>query len=157
IVLLGLVGLIAADQLSRPAPPDPAAFIARAARHDVRIRRDTWGVPHILGKTDADVAFGLGFAHSEDDFATIQDVALATRGTLAASEGAKAAPGDYLVRAMRVWETVNAKYDRELPADVKMVLEAYADGVNYYAALHPSAVKAGLLPLTGRDIAAGFV
>ena len=157
LVVFALAGVIISDRLAQPAAPDPAILIAKAARYNVHIVRDNFGVPHVFGETDADVGFGIGFAHSEDDFATIQDVALATRGTLAASEGAKAAPGDYLVRAMRVWDTVNAKYDRELPADVKMVLEAYADGVNYYAALHPGAVKAGLLPLTGRDIAAGFV
>jgi penicillin amidase/acyl-homoserine-lactone acylase len=57
---------------------------------------------------------------------------------------------------MRVWETVNGKY-ATLPADLRRVLEAYADGVNYYAALNPSRVKPHLLPLTGKDIAAGFV
>ncbi len=157
LVALGLV--IVSDRMAQPVEPDASAFIAKAARYNVHIVRDNFGVPHIFGKTDADVGFGIGFAHSEDDFATIQDVALATRGTLAASEGAKAAPGDYLVHAMRVWETIDARYDRDLPADVKRVLEAYADadGVNYYAAIHPGAVKAGLLPLTGKDIAAGFV
>jgi penicillin amidase/acyl-homoserine-lactone acylase len=157
LVVLGLAGVIISDRIAQPAAPDLATFVAKAALYDVHVVRDNWGVPHVFGKTDGDVGFGIGFAHSEDDFSTIQDVALATRGTLAASEGAKAAPGDYLVHAMRVWETVNAKYDSELPADVKAVLEAYADGVNYYAALHPDAVKPGLLPLTGKDIAAGFV
>jgi acyl-homoserine-lactone acylase len=161
-VLLGLIFLAAAaviltDRMAQPKEPDPATMIAKAGAYHARIVRDDYGVPHIFGHSDADVAFGLGFAHSEDDFATIQDVALATRGRLAASEGAKAAPGDYLVHAMHVWETIDARYDRDLPADVKRVLEGYADGVNYYAALHPDAVKSGLLPLTGKDIAAGFV
>src|ERR1700749_3767513 len=157
VVLVVLAIIIVGDRIAQPAAPDDATLIAKAARYHVRIVRDNFGVPHVFGHTDADVGFGIGFAHSEDDFATIQDVALATRGTLAASEGIKAAPGDYIVHAMRVWETINARYDRDLPADVRSVLEAYADGVNYYAALHPGAVKAGLLPLTGKDIAAGFV
>ncbi|HTP77871.1 MAG TPA: acylase [Rhizomicrobium sp.] len=157
LVLLALAGIIASDWLAQPPPPDPALLIAKAAKYDVRIRRDSWGVPHILGRTDADVAFGLGFAHSEDDFATIQEVALATRGQLAASEGVKGATTDYLVRLFRVWETVNARYEKDLPADVRKVAESYADGVNYYAALHPDKVTAGLLPLTGKDIVAGFV
>ena len=144
-ILVALTAVIVSDRLAQPVAPDPAALIARAAHYDVHIVRDNYGVPHIFGKTDADVGFGIGFAHSEDDFATIQDVALATRGELAASEGAKAAPGDYLVHATRVWETVNAKYDRELPADVKSVLQAYADGVNYYAALHPGVGQGGLI------------
>ena len=157
IVLVGLAGVIAADRLAQPAPPDPALFIARAAQYDVHIRRDSWGVPHVLGKTDADVAFGLGFAHSEDDFATIQDVALASRGQLAASAGLKGATTDYLVHLFRVWENIDARYTTDLPPDVRRVIEAYADGVNYYAALHPEKLKDGLLPLTGKDVAAGFV
>jgi penicillin amidase/acyl-homoserine-lactone acylase len=156
-IAIALVWLVASDRLGQPSAPDPAVLIAKAAHYHVRIVRDNFGVPHIFGHTDADVGFGIGFAHSEDDFATIQDVALATRGQLAASEGVKAAPTDYIVHALRVWETIDARYERDLPSDVKRVLEAYADGVNYYAALHPGQVKRGLLPLTGKDIAAGFV
>jgi penicillin amidase/acyl-homoserine-lactone acylase len=151
-----LLFVVVSDRVGRPSPPDPAVLIARAGAYHVRIVRDNFGVPHIIGKRDVDVAFGLAFAHSEDDFATIQDVALATRGELAASEGLKAAPTDYIVHLMRVWETVDTKYST-LPADVRAILEAYADGVNYYAALHPDKTKDGLLPLTGRDVAAGFV
>jgi acyl-homoserine-lactone acylase len=157
IVVAALGVVIVADRMAQPAPPDLVALIARAAKYDVRIRRDSWGVPHVLGKTDADVAFGLGFAHSEDDFATIQEVALASRGTLAAAEGLKGATTDYLVHLFRVWENVNARYERDLPADVRRVAEAYADGVNYYGALHPDKVRGDLLPLTGRDVVAGFV
>jgi penicillin amidase/acyl-homoserine-lactone acylase len=157
LVLLALGGAILMDRMSRPGEPDPATLVAKAARYHVHIVRDDYGVPHVFGHTDADTAFGIGYAHSQDDFATIQNVALATRGELAASEGAGAAPGDYLVHAMRVWETIDARYDRDIPDDVKRVLVGYADGVNYYAALHPSVVKRGLLPLTGKDIAAGFV
>lgn len=131
--------------------------LAKAAQYHVVIRRDTYGVPHVEGPTDADVAFGFGYAHSEDDFKTIQDVALAVRGRLAASEGVKAAPGDYLVHLMRVWPTVNALYTRQLPASFRRTLQAYADGVNCYAARHPDQVKPGFTPLTGRDVAAGFV
>ena len=50
--------------------------------YDVTIYRDIWGVPHIYGNTDEDVAFGLAYAHSEDDFKSIQTVLIATRGSL---------------------------------------------------------------------------
>ena len=49
---------------------------------DVEIVRDSYGVPHIYGKTDADVAYGLAWAHSEDDFKTIQEAYLAGNGLL---------------------------------------------------------------------------
>jgi acyl-homoserine-lactone acylase len=156
LLIGGLSAIILIDRLSQPPEPNPQIFIAKAAQYHARIVRDNFGVPHIFGHRDADVAFGFGFAHSEDDFATIQDVALATRGTLAASAGIDAAKTDYVVHLLHVWKTVNAGY-ASLPADVRAVCEAYADGVNYYAALHPEQRKRGLLPLTGKDIVAGFV
>jgi acyl-homoserine-lactone acylase len=156
VIVAAWVASVIENRLGQPSPAERSRIVARAGTYRVHIVRDRFGVPHVFGRSDADVAFGIGFAHSEDDFATIEDAALATRGTLAASEGIKAAPTDYIVHLMRVWETVNAKYG-SLPEDVRHVLEAYADGVNYYAVLHPSNVKSGLLPLTGKDIAAGFV
>jgi penicillin amidase/acyl-homoserine-lactone acylase len=157
LLLATVLGMIVIDRSAQPPPPARETLIAKAAQYHVRIRRDSWGVPHIRGRHDADVAFGLGFAQSEDDFATLQDITLASRGTLAASDGMDAATTDYLVRLFRVWENVNARYATDLPLDVRRVVEAYADGVNYYAALHPDAVKSGALPFTGKDIVAGFV
>jgi acyl-homoserine-lactone acylase len=157
LVLVGLIAVIAHDRLSQPPAPAGAALIAQAARYHARIQRDHFGVPHISGPTDSDVAFGLGFAHSEDDFATIQQAALIARGESASVEGAKGAVTDYLVRLLKVRETVSSQYDSVLPADARAVLQAYADGVNYYAALHPEKVERGLLPMTGQDVAAGFV
>jgi acyl-homoserine-lactone acylase len=157
LLLVGLLAVIAQDRLSQPPAPARATLIAQAARYHARIQRDHYGVPHISGPTDPDVAFGFGFAHSEDDFATIQDAALSAGGALASVEGAQGAVTDYLVRLLKVHETVASQYDSALPADDRAVLQAYADGVNYYAALHMEKVEPGLLPMTGQDVAAGFV
>jgi len=157
LVLVALAGVIIADRLSQPPAPSRSSLVAAASRYHARIQRDHFGVPHISGPTDADVAFGFGFAHSEDDFATIQEAALTSRGQLASVEGAKGAVTDYLVQLLKVRQTVASQYDTALPADVRAVMQAYADGVNYYAALHPDKVAPGLLPLTGQDVAAGFV
>ncbi len=156
LVVLAAAGLIVIDQASLPKAPARQALLDKAKAYDVRIRRDDWGVPHVLGKTDADAAFGLGYAQSEDDFATLQDVVLATRGVLARDKGKAAAPTDYVTALLDVWPTTNAHYG-ELPAELRKIMEAYADGVSVYAAKHPEKVKAGLLPLTGHDIEAGFV
>lgn len=134
---------------------DPAPLIAKAAAYDALIERDGFGVPHISGARDADVAFGIGYAHSEDDFTTIAEALLVTRGIAAETKGSEAAPGDYLVRLLRVWETVDAGYETRIAPETLAVLEAYADGINLYAAQHPEQVPAGLIPVTGRDVAAG--
>jgi penicillin amidase/acyl-homoserine-lactone acylase len=135
---------------------DPAPLLDAARRYRVRILRDEFGVPHIYGETDADVAYGLAFAHAEDDFATLQTVALATRGRLASVEGLASAPIDYMVRLMGVWERVEARYQTDLMPETRAIAEAHAAGFNHYAALHPDQVLPGVVPLTGKDVVAGF-
>ena len=123
----------------------------------MRILRDKWGVPHVFGKTDADVAFGLAYAHAEDDFETISEALLSGRGELAASGDIKGIPVDYLVHVLRIWDTVHAKYETDLSPETRAICEAYAAGLNYYAALHPGEVTADLIPARGEDVVAGFV
>jgi len=142
-----------------PAGPgfDPEPLLARAERYDVRILRDGFGVPHVHGATDADVAYGLAYAHAEDDALTIQRVTLATRGTLATVAGRAAAPTDYLVSLLGFWDNVHAGYESEISPEARRLAEAYADGFNHWAALHPEAVLPGVVPVTGKDVVAGFV
>ena len=141
-----------------PAAPDfePAPLLAAAAHYDARIARDSYGVPHIRGVRDADVAYGLAWAHCEDDFRTIQEVALATRGKLASVNGLDAAPIDYLAQLLGAYNDVARRYERDVPADVRALAEGYAAGANHYAATHAREALPGLFPLTGVDVVAGF-
>jgi len=125
--------------------------------YDVTIYRDTWGVPHIFGVTDADVAYGLAWAHSEDDFKTIQDILLAERGKLASVYGKDAAVNDYYVVFSSIWKHVNNDYLEKVPHEVKAICDAYADGVNHYAKMHPKEVLSNIYPISGKDIIAGFL
>ena len=140
---------------------EPMAATLQAApahrAYDVEIARDEFGVPHINGKTDADVAYGLAYAHSEDDFTTIQEVVAMTRGRAGAMLGSDGAPIDYVEQLLGVRDTISKHY-MSIPADVRAVMDAYAAGLNHYADKHPSEVRLSkLFPVTGRDVAAGFV
>ena len=99
LILLALVaiGLAVWEPLSlgEPAPPP-------AGSYEARIVRDEFGVPHIFGKTDADVAYGVAYAHSEDDFSTLQEVTAMTRGRMATLNGADSAPIDYIAALLDV-------------------------------------------------------
>ena len=125
--------------------------------YQVQILRDTWGVPHVFGKSDPDVAFGLAYAHAEDDFRTIQGVLLAVRGKLATLIGPGGGPNDYMVNLLRHWDYVNAGYNKDIDEKTRSICEAYADGINFYASLHPDEVATSLKPVQGKDIVAGFV
>ncbi len=97
LVLLSVVGLGLWLWNPLPANPTPEELALGASEYDVEILRDSWGVPHIFGKRDADAAFGLAYAHAEDDFQTIQTTVAAVRGVLARYQGVEAAVTDYLV------------------------------------------------------------
>lgn len=140
-----------------PKMPPREQMIPPAGKYDVRILRDVWGVPHIFGKRDIDVAYGLGYAHCEDDFDTLQQGLFLARGKLAYYEGKDAAPLDYLMGVFEGRRIVDEQYDKQLSPEVRAICEAYAEGTNHYAALHPEKVKPGVYPATGRDIVAGFV
>lgn len=164
-ILTGLGALLAAvlagagiwlwDPL--PANPPVDVLAAPASAYDAEIIRDEYGVPHIRGKRDRDASFGLAYAHAEDDYETIQEVVAATRGTLAHYRGKDAAPVDYLVALLGVWDTVDARYETDAPNDVKAIAEAYAAGLNLYASEHPDETWTGLAPFTAQDIVAGFL
>ena len=141
-----------------PRPtPDLTALIPLGDQYEVRILRDEWGVPHIFGVTDADAAFGLAYAHAEDDFLTIQQISLAARGKLTTVYGPDAAPNDYMVQLLRIWDVTHAQYETDLTPETRAVLQGYADGLNYYAALHPDEVLPGIFPISGIDLAAASV
>ncbi len=155
--LVGLLVIGAGIYTWDPLPKNPSAadLSAAASQYDVEIIRDTWGVPHIYGKTDNDAAFGLAYAHAEDDYETIQETVAATRGVLGRYKGANAARTDYLVELLNVWDTIDERYDSDVPADVKAYAQAYADGLNLYASEHLDETWQGLVPFKPQDIFAG--
>jgi len=128
----------------------------RARIYSAEIIRDTFGVPHISGKTDADTAFGVAVAHAEDDFFTLQDVVAMSRGRYGAIAGEDGAKVDYVYHLIDARGTAEREYPK-LPADTRALFEAYAAGLNHYAEQHPNEVKlANLFPVNGMDVAAGF-
>ncbi len=141
--------------------PAPGAFDAEAAKdaaaaYDARIIRDAFGVPHIYGARDADVAFGLAYAHAEDDWATIETVILFSRGDLACRDGKDAAITDYLVRAMGSADDIAARYETDLVSRTRALAESYAAGINFYCAEDRARCGRLALPVSGKDVVAGF-
>ncbi len=124
--------------------------------YSAEIVRSEYGVPMIYGDTDADVAYGVAIAHSEDDFFTLQDVVAMSRGRYGAIAGEEGAQFDFAYHLIDARGTAEREYPK-LPADTRALFEAYAAGLNQYAEEHPGEVKlAKLFPVNGLDVAAGF-
>ena len=132
---------------------DPHAAIAAADPYEVEITRDAYGVPRVIGRTDADAAFGIAWAHAEDDFATIQESLRAALGPDMLAKDESEARTAYLVQLLRIREDVEARFEADLSPEVRAVLAGYADGLNFYAAHHVSEAEPDLFPVTAQDVA----
>ena len=111
---------------------------------DVTIIRDNWGIPHIYGKTDANAVFGLLYAQCEDDFKRVEMNYIEKLGRMAEIKGEASLYDDLQIRLLIDSTEAIAEYKNAEPW-LKKLLEAYADGVNFYLHTHPS-VKPVLLP-----------
>jgi acyl-homoserine-lactone acylase len=109
----------------------------------VTIIRDNWGIPHVYGKTDADAVFGLLYAQCEDDFKRVEMNYIEKLGRMAEVKGESELYNDLLIRL--IIDSADAINDyNNSPAWLKKLLNAYADGINYFLYTHPN-VKPVLL------------
>jgi acyl-homoserine-lactone acylase len=109
----------------------------------VTILRDSWGVPHIYGKTDADVVFGMIFAQAEDDFNRVEVNYINALGRMAEVEGETALVSDLRMRLFIDPAALRTGY-RQSPPWLRKLMNAWADGLNHYLHTHPE-VKPKLL------------
>ena len=114
--------------------PEVAAWQKRA--DGITIIRDDWGVPHIYGKTDADVVFGLMFAQAEDDFNRVETNFINSQGRLAETEGEKEIYRDLRMKLFIDPADLKAQYAKAEPW-LKALMDAWADGLNFYLNTHP--------------------
>ena len=117
----------------------------------ITIARDSFGVPHIFAPTDPEVAYGLAWAHAEDDFNTIQTLILTGKGKLATYLGKKGASVDYVVGLLNTKATVKAQIGQMDPAFIDLI-KGYLAGLHAYAKAHPSELlNKHVFPVTVED------
>lgn len=127
-----------------------------ASAYDARIIRDAYGVPHIYGARNADVAFGLAYAHAEDDWFHMEQVLVQNRGRLSEIMGQDGVQSDYLMHALGNIQNVAENYETGVSKPARAVAEAYAAGVNLWCADNPQSGCTRSMPATGQDIITGF-
>ncbi len=132
---LAALGASPALALAATAPDETARLKAEAA--EVRIVRDDWGIAHVHGKTDAQAVFGMIYAQAEDDFNRVETNYLTNLGRTAEAEGEGKIWQDLRQRLFIDPAALKAQYAAS-PAWLKSLMDAWADGLNYYLATHPN-------------------
>jgi len=130
---LALLASITAAPLAGQSPQ-----AAPWPRHvqDVTITRDDWGIAHVHGRTDADAVFGMIYAQAEDDFNRVETNYLNSMGRLAEAEGEGAVFQDLRMKLFVDPDSLRAQYAAS-PAWLRSLMDAWADGLNFYLASHP--------------------
>src|ERR1043166_5560038 len=107
----------------------------RHARN-VEIIRGDWGVAPVFGKTGAEAGFGMVYAQAEDDFNRVERNYLLSMGRLAEAEGEGEIYRDLRMKLFIDPAEMKAKY-RQSPEWLKALMDAWAEGANYFLAKHP--------------------
>ncbi len=132
VLILGAASAALAYQGAKE--PDAARWKQEAAR--VTIIRDDWGIAHVHGKTDADAVFGMEYAQAEDDFNRVETNYLNAMGRLAEAEGESRIYQDLRMKLFIDPAELKKDYAAS-PAWLQKLMDAFADGLNYYLYKHP--------------------
>src|SRR6476620_8453057 len=129
-----LVTLLVSITPTKPTPEELNRWETEA--QSVSIVRDDWGIAHINGRTDADAVFGMIYAQAEDDFNRVENNYLLSMGRLAEADGEKEIWRDLRMKMFIAPADMKAMYERS-PGWLKQLMDAWADGLNYYLSTHP--------------------
>lgn len=142
--------IAAAPACGRQAPALPAAdLLAQQAT----IRRDTYGIPHILAETEEAAAFAFGFAQAEDHAAEIGRRYISARGEEARYFGEQGLSNDVAMAQFDNLAVSSAALERITPL-YRRIIAAYAAGVNQYVRAHRSELPEWMPEITAADVLA---
>ena len=133
---LALVLAVACVSCAPQAATDKPVSDWQRQAQNVNIIRDDWGIAHVYGKTDADAVFGMMYAQAEDDFNRVETNYLNSMGRLAEAEGEAEVYRDLRMKIFIDPDDMKAQYQKA-PDWLKRLMNAYADGLNYYLYKHP--------------------
>ncbi|MDQ3682619.1 MAG: penicillin acylase family protein, partial [Bacteroidota bacterium] len=141
-LLILLFALLPLQLLAQPLSKTELSRHQKQAAQ-VTIIRDNWGIPHVYGKTDADAVFGLLYAQCEDDFKRVEMNYIEKLGRLSEINGEEDFYNDLLIKLLIDSTDAIADYNKAQPW-LKKILNAYADGINYFLYKNPQ-VKPAML------------
>ncbi len=133
-----LVLILAAASAALAFQADRSPDVARWEQEarNVTIIRDDWGIAHVYGKTDADAVFGMEYAQAEDDFNRVETNYINAMGRLAEAEGESKIYQDLRMKLFIDPQDMKTQYAAS-PAWLKSLMNAFADGLNFYLYKHP--------------------
>ncbi|MBI2793456.1 MAG: penicillin acylase family protein [Ignavibacteria bacterium] len=117
--------------LATRSHPKPYSSDTARVQDSVLIYRNSFGIPHIIGKNIDDVLFSQGFVHAQDRLWQMDIWRRIGRGHLAEVLGRQAASVDIFMRAIDIEGIAKHQFE-SLDTTTKHQLESYARGVTKF-------------------------
>lgn len=129
VALSLLAGVIVYYFLSRSLPDYNESFELTGISSPIEIVRNNDNVPHIFGRSDADVYFALGFAHAQDRLWQMMMLRRTAQGRLSEAFGQRTVKIDELMRRYDLYGLAQSSVAAQ-DAETMVALDSYARGVN---------------------------
>ncbi|MAM60162.1 penicillin acylase family protein [Maritimibacter sp. UBA3975] len=129
LVLAGLALAFTYYLASRSLPDYDVTRSVNGVSAEVDIVRNNANIPHVFGSSDADVYFGLGYAHAQDRLWQMVTMRRTVQGRLSEMFGARTLKTDELMRRLDLYRLARESVEDQ-DAETTAALEAYARGVN---------------------------
>ena len=120
----------------------PPLYGARPLADRAEIRRDTFGVPHIVAEDEEAGGFAFGYAMAEDHAAEIGRRYLQARGEAARHFGPGEVDADLAIRRFDNRAAARRALADEIGRRFRRWLQGFAAGINAYVADHRESVPA---------------
>ncbi len=144
-ILIGILGVVvvlsvalvifARYELRKSFPPASGSMPMAGLIEEVRVRRDGYGVPHIVAMNEHDALYALGVLHAQDRLWQMDMQRRAAMGELSEVVGTPTIPFDKMFRIIGLRRTAE-RIEQQLPEDTRRKLQWYSDGVNAWIRQH---------------------
>jgi penicillin amidase len=136
VIVIVCVVLVAAVggyiYLKSTLPSYDGELVVEGIGSEVKIVRDSYGMPHIFADTEEDAYFALGYAMAQDRMFQIDLVRRVVRGQLSEILGEELVPVDKLFKTITAKKSLEELYNGDLPPEIFAGMDAFTAGVNYY-------------------------
>lgn len=137
LMIVAGTGYFLLHRIKHAALPDYSENVSLSGLSDeVIVLRDSFAIPHIYAKNEADLYRATGFVMAQDRLWQMDLLRRVTQGRLSEIMGDSQIGTDLLMRALRIQEK-SEKLLKQAAPEVVAALEAFAAGVNDYMERHP--------------------
>lgn len=133
LIILFICFAFFAVKLATRSHPKPYTESRESVSDSTFVYRNSFGVPHVVGKSVDDVLFAQGYVHAQDRLWQMDAWRRLGRGTLSEVLGEQLVGPDKFMRSVGIADIVREQMQTISPTTIKL-LKSYADGVNAYLA-----------------------